>query len=104
MELLSDYEGRSIRFTEERWSHIAQHPEMTGMRGAVEETLRDPEAVVESLSDPSARLYYRYYQRTMVGGKYLCTVVKLTSVDAFVITSYLTDRVKGGKVLWPKKS
>ncbi|HEV2498886.1 MAG TPA: hypothetical protein VGY31_04805 [Terriglobia bacterium] len=104
MDLLSDYEGRSIRFTEERWSHIAQHPEMTGIRGVVEETLRDPEAVVESLSDPSARLYYRYYQPTMVGGKYLCTVVKLTGVDAFVITSYLTDRVKGGKVLWPKES
>lgn len=32
MELLRDCEGRSIRFTEERWSHIAQHPEMTGMR------------------------------------------------------------------------
>lgn len=76
---------------------------MTGMRRALEETLQAPESVFESLSDPSARLYYRYYQRTMVGGKYLCVVVKITGGDAFVITAYLTDRIKRGKALWPKE-
>ena len=56
------------------------------------------------MSDPTARLYYRFYHRTMVGGKYLCAVVKLAGEDAFVVTAYLTDRVKKGRVLWPTKS
>ncbi|MGH9455314.1 MAG: hypothetical protein ACRD2O_15240, partial [Terriglobia bacterium] len=73
------------------------------MRVALEETLRASEIVVESLHDPSARLYYRFCRRTMVGGKYLCGVVKGTKRDAFVITVYLTDRVKKGRTLWPKK-
>ena len=76
MPTLHDYEGRSVRFTEERWTHISEHPEMAWMRRAVEETLETPEVVVQSLSDPQARLYYRFYRRTVVGGKYLCAVVK----------------------------
>ncbi len=104
MGVLIDYEGRAIRLTEERWVRISEHPEMAGMRGALEETLRAPEAVHESISDPATRLYYRFYHRTMVGGKYLCVVVKLADEDAFVVTAYLTDRLKKGRVLWPTKS
>ena len=77
---------------------------MVGLREAVEETLRKPEVVIESPSDPLARLYYRFYHRTMVGGKHLCVVVKILGDDAFVVTAYLTDRVKKGTLLWPKKS
>jgi hypothetical protein len=44
---------------------------------------------------------YRYYLRTIVGGKYLCTVVKVSETDAFVLTAYLTDRIKRGETLWP---
>lgn len=104
MAVLIDYEGRAIRLTEERWRHISEHPEMEGMREALEETLRAPEVVHESMSDPAARLHYRFYHRTMVGGKYLCAVVKLAGEDAFVVTAYLTDRPKKGRVLWPTKS
>ena len=103
MALLRDNEGRQIRLTEERWRHIAEHPEMTGMRAALEETLRTPEVVVQSLSEPGARLYYRFYQRTMVGGKYLCAAVIFQRDDAFIVTAYLTDRVKKGEILWPPK-
>jgi hypothetical protein len=39
----------------------------------------------------------------MVGGKHLCVVVKVRQDDAFVVTAYLTDRVKKGTVLWPKE-
>lgn len=58
---------------------------------------------MESLSDLVARLYYRFYQRTMVGGKYLCVVVRAGPDDAFVVTAYLTDRIKQGKIIWPKE-
>jgi len=99
----TDYEGRSIRLTDERWAHIEEHPEMAGLQEALAETLRKPEAVIESPSDPFARLYYRFYHRTMVGGKYLCAVVKVLQEDAFVLTAYLTDSVKKGALLWPKE-
>ena len=104
MVVLTDYEGRPVRLTDERWIHIEEHPEMVGSREAVAETLLKPEAVIESPSDSLVRLYYRFYHRTMVGGKHLCVVVKIVIDDAFVVTAYLTDRVKKGILLWPKKS
>ena len=101
MKILYDHEGRAIRLTEERLAHILEHPEMAGMEAAIEQTLAHPERVVQSFSDPQAHLYYRYYLRTIVGRKYLCTVVKVSETDAFVLTAYLTDRIKRGETLWP---
>jgi len=103
MPTIEDYSGREIRLTEERWRHIQEHPEMSDMRSAVGETLRAPEVVVQSLSDFEVRLYYRYYPNTVVSGKYLCAVVKAPAGDAFLVTAYLTDRVKKGDVLWRRK-
>lgn len=71
---------------------------MTGSEAAIEETLRSPDRVLESLFDTEARLYYRFYRETAVGPKYLC--VKITQGDAFVLTAYLTDSVKRGWRLW----
>ena len=61
MKILIDHEGRAIRLTDERLAHILEHPEMRGMEGRIEETVMRPEKVLESLSDPQARLYYRFY-------------------------------------------
>jgi hypothetical protein len=49
------------------------------------------------------RLFYEFYARTIVGGKWLCVVVKYAAPDAFVVTAYLTDKPKPGEDLWPKK-
>jgi hypothetical protein len=103
MTVVGDYEGRAVRLTDERWAHISEHPEMSNMRAAIEETLAGPEVVVQSPSEPRARLYYRFYHRTLVGGKYLCAVVLAKDADAFVVTAYLTDRVKRGLILWHRK-
>ena len=102
MRLLQDYRGLSIRLTEERLEHILEHPEMVGMEDKIEETLTRPERVIESLGDPEARLYYRFYQGTRVGDKHLCVVVKLTENDAFVLAAYLVGKPTGGTQLWPK--
>jgi len=103
MKLLHDFQGLAIRLTDERRAHILEHPEMASMESAIEETLLHPERVVRSFSDPQAHLYYRYYLRTIVGGKFLCVVVKTLDADAFVLTAYLTDRMKKGLPLWPTK-
>ena len=101
MKVLTDYEGRAIRLTDERIAHILEHPEMVGMESRIEETLRSPEQVIESLSDSEARLYYRFYVGTQVGDKHLCVVVKLAQNDAFVLTAYLVNKPTSGRQIWP---
>ena len=77
MKVLRDYQGLSVRLSDERLAHILEHPEMGGLERAIEETLAQPEKVFESFSDPDARIYYR--------------------------TAYLTDKVKRGVLIWPKE-
>ena len=48
-------------------------------------------------------IVYRFYSDTIVGDKHLCVVVKVAASDAFVLTAYLTDRVKKGVQLWPTR-
>lgn len=103
MKVLHDFQGLAIRLTDERRGHILEHPEMVDMEPAIEETLQDPERVVQSLSDPAVHLYYRFYFRTVVGGKFLCAVVKMGEAGAFLLTAYLTDRIKKGERLWPNR-
>ena len=64
MRVIHDYQGVPIRLTDERLAHILEHPEMVGLESAIEQTLARPETVIESFSDPQARLYYRYYVGT----------------------------------------
>ena len=66
MRTLSDYRGRTIRLTEERLSHLLSHTEMRGLEPAVTETLKNPTLVIESRTDPSAELNYRFYLGTRV--------------------------------------
>ena len=101
MKILDDYQGRAVRLTDERLAHILDHPEMQGLEQAIEDTLLTPARVVQSLSDPGARLYYRLYVGTLVGDKFLCVVIKFDKDDAFVLTAYLTDEIKKGTEIWP---
>ena len=104
MKLIRDYEGKTVRLTDERLAHILEHPELAGMEGAISDTVELPELVVQSRSDPLARMSYRFYVGTRVGDKYLCVVVRLGDRDAFVVTAYLTDKPKQGEILCQRKS
>ena len=103
MKVIRDFENRRIRLTPERLAHILEHPEMAGMSDSIANVIAVPERVVQSISDSGARLYYRYFFDTAMGGKYLCVVVKIHDHDAFVLTAYLTDRIKKGVPIWPRK-
>lgn len=100
MRVLYDHNGMPVRLMDERMAHILDHPEMVGMEAAIDETLLEPEIVIQSKSDDQAKLYYHSYARTPVGEKLLCVVVKVQQDDAFVLTAYLTDRLKRGEVIW----
>jgi hypothetical protein len=83
--------------------HILEHPEMAELESALAKTLRQPHYVIQSRTDPGAALSYRFYVGTKVGDKWLCVVVKYAANDAFVVTAYLTDQLKKGVQLWPRK-
>ncbi len=89
--------------TDERLAHILDRPEMHGMRTEILRTLQAPAEVRISRSDAAVRLFYEFYSRTAVGDKWLCGVVKYSADDAFVITAYLTDKLKNGERVWPIK-
>ena len=103
MKLGDDCFGNPVRLTGERLAHILDHPEMQGMELEIPKVLRQPQTVRRSRSDPSVSLFYHFYAQTVLGGKWLCVVVKYVENDAFVVTAYLTDQPKAGEELWPKK-
>ena len=101
--MLKDYQGKAVRLTDERLQHILEHPEMANLEGALEETLRLPQFVIQSRTDPTAELSYRFYVGTKVGDKWFCVAVEYAPDDAFVVTAYLTDKLKKGKQPWSSK-
>lgn len=103
MKTLTDCFGRNVRLTDERLAHILEHAEMKGMAAEIGRVLLQPQLVRRSRADETVRLFYEFYAQTIVGGKWLCVVVKYAENDAFVVTAYLTDKPKAGEDLWPTK-
>lgn len=103
MRLIRDCFGRSVRLTDERLAHILEHLEMAAMEDELERVLQTPAEVRLSRADENVKLFYDFYAQTQVGGKWLCVVVKYLPGDAFMITAYLTDTLKAGESVWPKK-
>ena len=102
VKVIRDCFGHSVRLTDERLAHILEHAEMVGMEDELERVLETPSEVRRSRSDDDVKLFYEFYARTQVGGKWFCVVVKYLPDDAFVITAYLTNTVKAGETLWSK--
>jgi len=104
MKWFIDIHGRQIRLTDEREEHIENdHPEMSGQIDKLRETLLNPDKVIRSRTDPEVELFYRYYDVTPVTEKFLCVVVKVSANDLFIITTYFTETMKRGEVLWQRK-
>ena len=103
MKTLQDCFGHQVRLTDERLAHILEHLEMKDLGAEIERVLRQRQMVRRSRSDEAVRLFYEFYAQTIVGGKWLCVVVKYADNDAFVVTAYLTDKPKAGEDLWPTK-
>lgn len=101
--MLPDLYGRRIQLTAAGWAHIIQqHPYMVNFLPEVGETLRNPEQIRRSAQDPErCRLYYRWYTGTIIGDKWLCVVIKVLPVEAFVTTAYATNKIKQGDLIWP---
>ena len=100
-ELLYGSFGNNVCLTPERLEHIRRHPEMIGLEAEIGVVLDAPDVVRRSRTDRGAVLFYRYYRATSVGDKWLCVVTKSDGIEAFIVTAYLTDKIKQGEELWP---
>ncbi len=69
---------------------------MKGRGKEVEETLRHPDEIRRSKRDPSV---YPSYSKERPG-RWICTVVKRVTRDAFLITTYPTDAIKEVERIW----
>jgi len=96
--------SRSIRLTDERFEHfVSDHPELENQDSKIQETLLSPDRIVRSRTNAEVELFYKFYASTPVTQKYLCIVTKVEETDAFILTTYFTDTVKKGEILWQKK-
>jgi hypothetical protein len=91
--------GVRIRLTGERWSHIVEeHRELTDLRLEVLKAISSPVRIVEG--GDGALLAVREIDL----GKYLVVVYRELANDGFVITAFLTRRIRilaRRKQLWP---
>lgn len=100
-ERFVDVLGHRIFLTPERWQHIvSEHPEIREFYGRLAEVLNSPDVIKYSRRDRNVLLYYRYYN-DIFEGKYLLVVAKIQR-RSFVLTCYITDRIREGRVLWKR--
>ncbi len=90
----------SIRLTDERWTHITEeHCELAGMRLEVLETMANPFRILEGGDGELIAV------REIEKGKFLVVVYRELNNDGFIITAFLTRRIKSfnrRKQVWPQ--
>ena len=97
--MLVDQLGREIVLHDRTWhAHIVKgHPDVGEHRALIEQTVRSPDEIRISRSDPNCRLYYgpgaRRDLRIMVVADISVGVVK---------TAHLARRRVGGEIEWSK--
>ncbi len=88
-----------IKLTEERETHIVmRHPEMLNKSESIRESLVAPELIKESAYDSQTWIYYRQHSTN----DYIAVVAKIKNDSGFVITSYIAEIIKEGKIIWKK--
>ena len=99
VDLVLSKHGVRIRLTDERWSHIIEeHCELAGFRTEVLETVGQPERIL--LGGDGEYLAIR----EMEEGKHLVVIYREGPEDGFIITSFVTRRVRSlekRRQVWP---
>ncbi len=92
-EIIS-YLDKNIRITKRHWNNIVRtkHRVMTNKEELVKETLKNPDEIRKSYKDQKVYLYYK-----KINNKYCCVVTKHMNGEGFIITAYITDRIKIGE-------
>ena len=88
-----------IRLTDERWAHITEeHAELAGMRLEILETIVQPARILAGRAGELLAV------REFEIGKFLVVAYRELENDGFIITAFLTRRVRSldrRQQLWP---
>ena len=91
--------GTLIRLTDERWAHIInEHPEITGLKFDVLQTVRNPDRIVAGNANELLAVK-EYNPRT-----WLVVAYRELNGDGFIITAYSTSKtawLRRKRQLWP---
>ena len=85
-----------IELTQERNSHIlTAHPEIKPNMQKLSEVLSVPDEVRRSRLDKNVLLFYKFFAN-IKDGKYISVAVKINHRN-FILTAYITDRIRIGE-------
>ena len=88
-----------IRLTEERWAHITEeHGELAGRQDDILKTILAPTRILAGNAGELLAI------REIETGKWLVVVYRENDMDGFIITAFLTRRIRSldrRKQLWP---
>ncbi|MFW5770475.1 MAG: DUF4258 domain-containing protein [Spirochaetota bacterium] len=89
-----------ISVTRRYWEIISKikHPSMEGNEDKVKDVLENPDEIRISRSDSNVYLFYKEYKKDRL----ICAVAKSEYNNGFLITAYVTDKIKEGKQVWKK--
>jgi hypothetical protein len=88
--------GKKIGLTKRHWDYIiSKHESVIGLEEQVKETLKRPAYVRLSKEDGKVYLYYAPYKKY-----FLCVVCRHLNGEGFIITAYLTDKIKKGVTIY----
>lgn len=92
--------GIIVRTTKSYWTRITtlKHPSIAKYEKQVKETLLKPDEIRKSQQDERVQLYYKH-----IGKLNICVVVDhIQETEGYIITAYLTDRIKEGEQIYVK--
>lgn len=100
---IKDVFNEPVSLTRDVWAAIVKkHPEVDGLDGEIKLTIFQPDKVVKSVYDERVNLYYKYFEKIFKGKLLVVVVKKLSRYEKYVTTAYITDKRKGGEVIWPR--
>ncbi len=89
--------GWTVRTTASYWELIERkHPEVIGLIDEIKNCLSAPATIYQSTQDDEVFLFYRVWNQY-----HCCAVAKRLNGEGFLITAYITDKIKEGEVIWP---
>lgn len=92
-----DKDGRIFVLSPTGYQHIKREHCIEDPVGFIKDTLLDPFAIIEDKSKHDRWIYHRDYKR------HLYKVVVVSLSDGRIKTAFISDSVKGGKVIWLNK-
>ena len=83
--------------TAERKGHVLKaHPELKAHLKKLYNVLSDPDQIRRSRFDENVLLFYKFFA-SIKDGKYINVTVKIGQERNFILTSYITDRIRAGE-------